>query len=48
MGFYWLRDHIKKVHFKLFWRTGKYDLADYFMNLYLESNHRVMIPTFNK
>ena len=46
MHFYWVRDCLKQVHFNIFWKPGKDNLADYFQKHHPISYNRVICPIY--
>ena len=46
MRFYWVRDRVRQNQFKIFWRRGKSNLADYFTKHHPTSHHRAMRPIY--
>ena len=40
--FYWLRDRVKQGQFKVFWDSGKNNLADYYTKHHPPSHHKLM------
>jgi hypothetical protein len=46
MRFYWVRDHVKQGHFKVFWAPGKTNLANYFTKHYPPRHHQRIRSTY--
>ena len=46
MRFFWIIDRVKQGQFKIYWRPGKLNLADYFTKHHLTSHHRKMRPVY--
>ena len=42
MRLYWVRDHMNKGRFRVFWKTKKYNITDYFKKHYPASHNIVM------
>ena len=42
MRFHWLRDRETRKQFRIYWRSGKTNLADYFTKHHPASHHRSM------
>ena len=40
MRFHWLRDQECQEQFRIYWRPGKYNYADYWIKHYLSKHHR--------
>jgi hypothetical protein len=40
MRFYWVRDRVRQGHFRVHWRPGDENLADYFTNYHAPAHHR--------
>ena len=48
MIFYWVRDRIRKNHFRIFWEEEKKNLADYVTKHHPVWHHRAMRPDISK
>ena len=46
MRFYWVRDRINQGQFKVFWKPGAQNLADYFTKHHTAKHHINMRPTY--
>ena len=46
MRFYWLQDRVAQKQFKVYWRPGKTNLADYFTKHHSPSHHRKERSTY--
>ena len=46
MRFYWVRDRVKQNQFKIFWKKGADNLADYFTKHHPTSHHQEMRPIY--
>ena len=46
MRFHWLRDREAQGQFKIYWRPGKTNLADYFTKHHPPSHHTQVRPTY--
>ena len=46
MRFYWIQDRIKQGHFRVCWRPGFENLADYFTKHHAPIHHRRMRPIY--
>ena len=46
MRFYWVRDRIDQNQFKVYWRPGKTNLADYVTKHHTSTHHRLMRPIY--
>ena len=46
MRFYWVIDRIKQNHFRIFWKPGSENLADYFTKHHSPTHHKRMRPFF--
>ena len=46
MRFYWVLDRIKQNHFRIFWKPGSENLADYFTKHHSPTHHKRMRPFF--
>ena len=46
MRFYWLQDRIKQNQFKVFWRPGSENYADYFTKHHAPIHHQRMRPIY--
>ena len=42
MRYFWIRDRVKQGQFRLYWRPGVLNLADYFTKHHPTSHHRKM------
>jgi hypothetical protein len=42
MRFHWIRDRVRQGHFKVYWRAGNNNLADYFTKNHSAKHHRAM------
>jgi len=48
MRFYWVRDRVRQGQFRIHWKKGSENLADYFMKHHAPVHHRVMRPIYLK
>ena len=46
MRFYWVKCRITQGQFKLLWRSGQENLADYFTKLHAKVNHKITRPLY--
>ena len=46
MRFYWIKCRIAQVKFKLLWRSGQENLADYFTKLHAKVHHKITRPLY--
>ena len=46
MRFYWVQDRITQQQFKVYWRKGEENLADYFTKHHPARYHIIMRPTY--
>ena len=46
MRFYWVRDRVRQNQFKIYWRKGESNLADYFTKHHPTAHHRAMRPIY--
>ena len=46
MRFYWVRDRIDQNQFKLIWRKGKLNMADYFTKHHSPAHHKHLRPIY--
>ena len=46
MRFYWVRDRVNQGQFRIHWRPGKTNLADYFTKHHSATHHRTMRPVY--
>jgi hypothetical protein len=46
MRFYWVKDRIAQGQFRIFWRAGKENLADYFTKHHSAAHHIAMRATY--
>ena len=46
MHFYWVRDCLKQVHFNIFWKPVKDNLADYFKKHHPASHNKLIHPIY--
>ena len=46
MRFYWVQDRITQQQFKVYWRKGEENLADYFTKHHPARYHILMRPTY--
>jgi len=46
MRFYWVRDSVRQGHFKIHWKKGTENLADYFTKHHAPAHHTHMRPTY--
>ena len=46
MRFYWMRCKESQKMFRMYWRPGTNNLADYFTKLHLAAHHRSIRPEF--
>ena len=46
MNYYWVRDRIEQGQFKLTWKTGAENLADYFTKHHSPAHHKKMRPIY--
>ena len=46
MRFYWVRDRVDQNQFKVYWRPGKTNLADYVTKHHASTHHRLMRPIY--
>ena len=46
MRFYWVKCKITQGQFKLFWRSGRENLIDYFTKLYAKVHHKITQPFY--
>ena len=46
MRFYWLRDRETQKQFKIYWRAGVLNLADYFTKHHCAAHHKRMRPVY--
>ena len=46
MQFYWVKCRIAQGQFKLLWRSGQENLADYFTKLYAKVHHKITRPLY--
>ena len=46
MRFYWVRDRVRQGQFKIYWKRGKDQYADYFTKHFPASHHREMRPMY--
>jgi hypothetical protein len=46
MRFYWIRDRVRQGQFKIFWRQGKTNRADYFSKHHPASHHQAIRSTY--
>ena len=44
--YHWIQDRVKMGHFKLQWRPGKHNLADYLTKAHPIHHHIAMLPFF--
>jgi len=48
MRYYWIKDRIKKKQFKLTWRPGVDNMADYFSKHHPPWYHKNVVQIFTK
>jgi len=46
MRFYWIRDRVRQGQFRIFWRKGSLNKADYFSKHHPASHHRAIRSTY--
>jgi hypothetical protein len=46
MRFYWIKDRVKQGHFRIYWKPGDTNLADYFTKHHPPSHHQQMRSTY--
>ena len=46
MRFCWIRDRVKQGQFRIHWKPGKENLADYFTKHHAPSHHQAMQPIY--
>ena len=46
MQFYWIQDRVTQKQFKVYWRPGHTNLADYFTKHHAPSHHRLTRSTY--
>ena len=46
MHFYWVKCRIAQGQFKLLWRSGRENLADYFTKLHAKVHHKITQPLY--
>jgi hypothetical protein len=46
MRFYWIRDRVNQGQFRIHWKKGKVNLADYFSKHHPAKHHRDMRPKY--
>ena len=46
MRFYWVKFRIAQGQFKLLWRSGRENLADYFTKLHAKAHHKITRPLY--
>ena len=46
MRFYWVRDRVRQNQFRIHWKKGSDNLADYFTKHHSPKHHRLMRDTF--
>jgi hypothetical protein len=46
MRFYWIRDRVKQGQFRIHWKPGKRNLADYFTKHHPPGHHQAMRPIY--
>ena len=46
MRFYWVRDRVDQNQFKVYWRPGKTNLADYVTKHHTSTHHQLMCPIY--
>ena len=46
MRFYWIQDRVTQKQFKVYWRPGHTNLADYFTKHHAPSHHRLTRSTY--
>jgi hypothetical protein len=46
MRFHWVQDRVNQGHFLVYWRSGKFNLADYFSKHHPSSHHKLMRGEF--
>ena len=46
MRFYWIKDRVRQGHFRIHWKPGKGNLADYFTKHFPPSHHIQVRPTY--
>ncbi|WP_281640541.1 Ty1/Copia family ribonuclease HI [Aurantimicrobium minutum] len=46
MRFYWIKDRVKQGHFRIYWKPGDTNLADYFTKHHPPSHHQQMRYTY--
>jgi hypothetical protein len=46
MRFYWVRDRVRQGHYRVHWKPGLENLADYFTKHHSPKHHKLMRPTY--
>lgn len=46
MRFYWVRDRVRQGQFRIHWRKGTENLADYFTKHHAPAHHKIMRPVY--